>query len=105
MKQIEQIQHRCAQEYGITREQLLSKSRTKRLVNARHLAMYISRELTELSFENIAFAFDREDNTTVISACKKVGFLRSMGKSFSKQYRNVKEDLSGSEVTSMAGTG
>ena len=58
--------------FGISREELLSSSRTRPLVNARQIAMYVCRELTDLSFPQIAKAFGKSDHTTVIHAVNKI---------------------------------
>ena len=46
--------------------------RTKELVQPRQIAMYMCRELTQMSYSNIAQAFNRENHTTVIHACKQI---------------------------------
>ena len=51
---------------------LVSQKRTKELVQPRQIAMYMCRELTQMSYSNIAQAFNRENHTTVIHACKQV---------------------------------
>lgn len=58
--------------FGLSREELLSSSRTRPLVNARQIAMYVCRELTDLSFPQIAKAFGKSDHTTVIHAVNKI---------------------------------
>jgi len=58
--------------FGLSREELLSASRTRPLVNARQIAMYVCRELTDLSFPQIAKAFGKSDHTTVIHAVQKI---------------------------------
>ncbi|MEY2453541.1 MAG: chromosomal replication initiator protein [Acidimicrobiaceae bacterium] len=58
--------------FGLSREELLSSSRTRPLVIARQIAMYVCRELTDLSFPQIAKAFGKSDHTTVIHAVQKI---------------------------------
>jgi chromosomal replication initiator protein len=58
--------------FGISREELLSSSRTRPLVNARQIAMYVCREITDLSYPAIARAFGKSDHTTVIHAVQKI---------------------------------
>jgi chromosomal replication initiator protein len=64
----------CAQHFGLPTSVLLGRSRTRPLVMARHLAMYLCRELTDLSLVEIGRAFGR-DHTTVMYAIDKVGEL------------------------------
>ena len=58
--------------FGLSQVELLSSSRTRPLVNARQIAMYVCRELTDLSFPQIAKAFGKSDHTTVIHAVQKI---------------------------------
>ena len=50
----------------------MSQKRTKELVQPRQIAMYLCRELTQMSYSNIAQSFNRENHTTVIHACKQI---------------------------------
>jgi chromosomal replication initiator protein len=58
--------------FGMPVDELLSSSRTRPLVNARQIAMYVCREVTDLSFPQIAKAFGKSDHTTVIHAVQKI---------------------------------
>ena len=53
--------------YGITRESLTGNKRNKDIANTRHIAIYLIREYTEMSFPSIAKIFDR-DHSTIISS-------------------------------------
>jgi chromosomal replication initiator protein len=67
----------AAGQFGFTVEDLKSKHRQRPLVTARQIAMYVMRELTELSYPNIAREFGGRDHTTVIHAVEKIGALMS----------------------------
>jgi chromosomal replication initiator protein len=58
--------------FGLSEGELLSSSRTRPLVNARQIAMYVCREITDLSYPAIARAFGKSDHTTVIHAVQKI---------------------------------
>ncbi|MGO0575815.1 chromosomal replication initiator protein DnaA [Ornithinimicrobium panacihumi] len=58
--------------FGITREELCGTSRSRSLVNARQAAMYLCRELTEMSLPQIGEAFGGRDHTTVMHAERKI---------------------------------
>ncbi len=58
--------------FGLTVEQLTSRSRTRDLVHARQIGMYVCREMTDLSYPQIAKEFGGRDHTTVIHAYEKV---------------------------------
>lgn len=64
----------CAR-YGFSREELIGRSRRRPLVTARQVAMYVMRELTDLSFPAIGREFGDRDHTTVMHAVEKVGSL------------------------------
>ena len=66
------IQTVVADYFGIDVTDLVSQKRTKELVQPRQIAMYMCRELTQMSYANIAQAFNRENHTTVIHACKQI---------------------------------
>jgi chromosomal replication initiator protein len=53
-------------------EDLKSPKRTADLAFARQVAMYLSRELTDLSLQQIGVAFNKKDHTTVLHACRKI---------------------------------
>ncbi len=61
--------------FGFGIEELKGKSRRRPLVIARQVAMYLSRQMTDLSFPMIAREFGGRDHTTVIHACDKVEAL------------------------------
>lgn len=62
---------------GFEVDALRGKSRQRPLVTARQIAMYVFRELTDLSYPSIARLFGGRDHTTVIHAVEKI--QRQMG--------------------------
>ena len=58
--------------YGLTRQQITGKTRTKNISNARHISIYLCRKLLDLSYIKIGEEFGGRDHSTVISACTKV---------------------------------
>ena len=62
---------------GYEVDALRGKSRQRPLVTARQIAMYVFRELTDLSYPSIARLFGGRDHTTVIHAVEKI--QRQMG--------------------------
>jgi chromosomal replication initiator protein len=61
--------------FDFTVEDLKGKSRRRPLVTARQIAMYVFRELTDLSYPAIAREFGGRDHTTVIHAVEKIKAL------------------------------
>ncbi len=58
--------------FGIPIEEITGKKRQRPLVTARQVAMYVFRELTDLSYPAIAREFGGRDHTTVIHAVEKI---------------------------------
>ncbi|GHG48921.1 hypothetical protein GCM10011331_11050 [Flavimobilis marinus] len=59
--------------FGLTIEDLCGSSRSRVLVTARQIAMYLCRELTDLSLPKIGQQFGGRDHTTVMHANRKIG--------------------------------
>ena len=64
-----------AEKFGLSKEDIIGQRRHRPLVTARQIAMYVFRELTELSYPAIAREFGGRDHTTVIHAVDKIGDL------------------------------
>lgn len=58
--------------FNLSMEELCSKSRTRTLVTARQIAMYLCRELTDMSLPKIGQELGGRDHTTVIHADRKI---------------------------------
>ena len=69
------IMGQTADYFGITLDDLCGANRSRLIVNARHIAMYLCRELTDLSLPKIGREFGGRDHTTVMSADKKIRTL------------------------------
>ena len=61
--------------FGFPVEEIIGASRRRPLVTARQVAMYVFREVTDLSYPAIAREFGGRDHTTVIHAVDKIGNL------------------------------
>ena len=68
----EQIMSSTSDYFGVSLEDLRGHSRSRVLVNARQVAMYLCRELTDLSLPRIGQAFGGRDHTTVMHADRKI---------------------------------
>ena len=64
-----------AEYFDFTVEEIKGKSRQRPLVTARQIAMYVFRDLTDLSYPAIAREFGGRDHTTVIHAVEKIKAL------------------------------
>lgn len=68
----ELIQEKVAEYYQMRVEDFKAKKRTKNIAFPRQIAMYLCRELTDLSLPKIGELFGGRDHTTVIHACEKI---------------------------------
>jgi chromosomal replication initiator protein len=90
---IEQIQKAVTDYYVIKINSLLSKKRTKDIVLARQVAIYLSRELTDLSLTSIGEAFGRRDHTTIIHSYNKIKDKIKKDKGFKNIINNLNLDI------------
>ncbi|HET6448830.1 MAG TPA: chromosomal replication initiator protein DnaA [Conexibacter sp.] len=68
---VEEIQSITCERLGISPEALTSADRSARVAWARHVAMYLSRELTDATLPAIGRAFGGRNHTTVLHACRR----------------------------------
>jgi len=66
------IQREVSNYFNISRGELLSNKRTQSIVYPRQVAMYLARELTDLSLPKIGSEFGNKDHTTVMHANTKI---------------------------------
>lgn len=69
---VEMVQNAVAAYFDVDLPDLIGKGRSKEVVLARHVAMYLCRELTGSSYPEIGSKFGGRDHSTVISACEKI---------------------------------
>ncbi len=79
------IMAETAQYFGLTVEDLCGTSRGRALVTARQIAMYLCRELTDLSLPKIGAQFGNRDHTTVMHADRKIRALMAERRSIYNQ--------------------
>lgn len=84
-----QIMTTTAQYFGVTIDDLCGASRSRVLVTARQIAMYLCRELTDLSLPKIGQAFGGRDHTTVMHADRKIRQLMSERRSLFNQVSDL----------------
>lgn len=95
---IEKIISEVAKTYNVSESDILSNRRTAPLVLARQVAMYISRETTELSFKAIGESFGKDHTTVLYNVDKVEKFLKD--KPYQKELvediiKNLKQESNG----------
>ena len=68
----EEIQQRVAERFGISRAELVGSSRAATPLRARQVAIFLTRELTELSLPQIGRLYGGRDHTTVLNSLRRV---------------------------------
>lgn len=88
-----QIMEQTAVYYGVTIDDLCGSSRSRVLVTARQIAMYLCRELTDLSLPKIGQQFGGRDHTTVMHADRKVRQLMAERRSLYNQVADLTQRI------------
>lgn len=88
---VDQIVDTVSQYYHFTREDLLGPRRTQELAFARQLAMYLARQMTDLSLPQIGGALGGRDHTTVMYGCDKLQKLFEKDEQVRRQVQEIKE--------------
>lgn len=70
--QVTQVQKVIGDHFGLKMEDLKGKKRTRNIAFPRQIAMFLTRELTDMSLPRIGDAFGGRDHTTVLHACDRV---------------------------------
>ena len=82
-----------AQHYNIKEDELFNKKRTQNIAFPRQIAMYLCRELADLSYPRIGELFGGRDHTTVIHAYEKISNLRAENIKFQTEIQEIVEIL------------
>lgn len=87
------IKEYIASKYHISIKQLDSNSRTKKIVYPRHIAIYLTRKLLNLSYEQIADVYNKKDHTTIMNSIKKIEEDIIKNEDFSTEISKFIKDL------------
>ena len=89
------IKEMVADAFNVTIEDLNSKKRTKNIAFPRQIAMYIARNMLDISLPNIGDEFGGRDHTTVIHAIKKVEDEMNKSEITKVKIEKIVSDLNG----------
>lgn len=92
---IENIQKTVAEYYKIKVSDMQSKRRQRNIVVPRHIAMYLAKELTQKSLNEIADYFGGRDHSTVLSAVNKISKERMSDQELNHHLRVLEQSLKG----------
>ena len=95
VKQItfESITQAVAEHYRIKLDELFNKKRTQNIAYPRQVAMYLCRELADMSYPRIGELFGGRDHTTVIHAYEKISNKSKEDSKLQKDLNTLKEML------------
>jgi chromosomal replication initiator protein len=90
---IEQIREVVCDYFKLSVDAISTKSRKLEVVQARQIAMYLSKNMTKNSLSMIGNYIGQRDHATVLHACKKVVDLMDTDKHFRKSVEEIEERL------------
>ena len=90
---IDKVQKVVCDYFNITRDVFLSKTRKRQIVQARQIAMYMSRSLINCSLSTIGAEIGGKDHATVLHACTTVNDLMSTDKTFRQYVTDIEKML------------
>lgn len=92
---VDLIKSIVAEYFNIKIEDFDSKKRTRQIAYPRQVAMYISREITDMSLPKIGEEFGGRDHTTVIHACEKISNEIESNFEFKSKIDNIIKEIKG----------
>lgn len=92
-KDINNIINTVASTYGVAVDEIVSNSRKKEIIFPRQVAMFLARELTELSFQKIGLYFGNKNHSTVMNSCQKIQKMINNDELLANSIYNIKEKL------------
>lgn len=90
---VERIVQRVGRYFRVEPRQLQSRGRSRGVLLPRQIGMYLARQLTELSLEQIGAYFGGRDHSTVLHACRKVEQALAQDMNLSGAVRQLHADL------------
>lgn len=94
---VPKIQEAVCSYFSIDPEVFLSKTRKREIVQARQIAMYLSRSMTKTSLSSIGAQIGGKDHATVLHACNTVSDLMDTDRSFRGFVHDIERALNVSE--------
>lgn len=92
---VDYISEEVCKSFGVDVESLKSKSRKRELVQARQIAMFLSKNLTSTSLATIGAKIGNRDHSTVLHSCKAVADLMETNREFKLKLQMIESQLKG----------
>lgn len=87
------IQRIVCEHFALKLADMKAKRRTKEVALPRQVAMYLSRQLTNMSLNDIGKGFGGKDHATVIYACKQIEDKRAKEETFNRMIENLLQKI------------
>jgi chromosomal replication initiator protein len=94
---IDRIQRIVAEEFDIRMAEMVGRSRTKVIAEARQVAMYLTRDMVKLPLVEIGRNFGGRDHGTVIHACRVVKDRMDLESDFSRRVTDLRARIAGTQ--------
>jgi len=89
----ERIVDTVSKYYSLTRTEIQNKSRKKDIVLARHISMWLIRDILGLTYKEIGSFFKNRDHSTVITAIEKIDIKMRMNETIKLTLRKLKQKI------------
>ncbi len=90
---ITDIQKQVEEYYDISHSELVGYKRVRKIVYARHVAIYLTRELLELPYDYIGQCFGGRDHTTALHSVTKIEEMLKINRELVEEIENIKRRL------------
>jgi chromosomal replication initiator protein len=87
------IQKVVCEHFAIKVADMKARKRTKEVAMPRQIAMYLSKQLTNLSLNDIGKNFGGKDHATIIYACKQIEEKRTKDEAFNRMVENLSRKI------------
>lgn len=93
----------CAHEFAATELDIVSPRRAREAVQARHVAIYLARQLTLLSLSQIGRQFGDRDHTTVLHAVRRMARLMAEDAGLRGRVVSIERDVAAAAASEIQG--
>lgn len=83
-----------SRKYNVSKEDMTGKKRSKEIAFARHVAIYLIHDVTEMSQNSIGKIFER-DHTTIINSLENIDRKKRTDKTFEAEYESLRKQIVG----------
>ncbi len=90
---LQKIEKAVTNFYGLTCSDLEGKSRQKAIVNARHICVYLARELLHTSYSQIGIQLGGRDHKTIASSYERAEKLLAQDQAFTLAVTRIQDSL------------